>query len=127
MWAGSNQKYDDALSVIEEALTDSAKYVFAIEVRKDLAGGIAFEPLHTACRSAVSTSYWLSSRYWGRGIMPAALSEAMRHLFSPNSRNPYRSANFDPEQAIQARSGEVRFHATIEFFPSDHPFRPSGG
>jgi ribosomal-protein-alanine N-acetyltransferase len=74
-------EYNDALRVIEEALTDSAKYVFAIEVRKDLAGGIAFELLHIACRSSVSTSYWLSSRYWGSGIMPAALSEAMNHLF----------------------------------------------
>jgi RimJ/RimL family protein N-acetyltransferase len=95
MWAGSNQKYDDALSVIEEALTDSAKYVFAIEVRKDLAGGIAFELLHTACRSAVSTSYWLSSRYWGRGIMPAALSEAMRHLFH---QTPWISGTAKPQR-----------------------------
>jgi RimJ/RimL family protein N-acetyltransferase len=75
-------EYRDALRIIEEALTDSARYVFAIEVRKELAGGIAFEPLQTTCSSsAVSTSYWLSSHYWGRGIMAAALSEAMCHLF----------------------------------------------
>ena len=75
-------EYRDALRIIEETLTDSARYVFAIEVRKELAGGIAFELLHPACSSAVSTSYWLGSRYWGCGIMPSALSESLSQLFN---------------------------------------------
>jgi RimJ/RimL family protein N-acetyltransferase len=74
-------EFHDALRIIEEALTDSAEYVFAIEVRNELAGGIAFVPFHATCRSAVNTSYWLGSCYWGCGIMPVTLSEAMRYLF----------------------------------------------
>ncbi len=74
---------DDARYWITLNLGSTMLNNFAIEVDRELAGGIGMDPLEGERRVGAQFGYWLARAYWGRGIATAACAAfteyAMHH------------------------------------------------
>lgn len=55
--------------------------ILAIEVNGEPAGGIGMQGLKDVYRHNGELGYWLSERYWGRGIMTDAVGVLVDHAF----------------------------------------------
>ena len=54
---------------------------FAIDVGGEAVGGVGFQLGHDIERRSAEIGYWLGERYWGRGIMSAAVGAATAYAF----------------------------------------------
>jgi RimJ/RimL family protein N-acetyltransferase len=55
---------------------------WAIEMEGQAVGGIGFDRGEDVCVRTGEFGYWLGERYWGRGIMSAAVDAVVSHAFS---------------------------------------------
>jgi RimJ/RimL family protein N-acetyltransferase len=72
----------NAVEFIEHATTGDQITNFAIEVGGEAAGGVGFVPGSDIERYSAEIGYWLSERFWGRGIATEALSLVTGHAFA---------------------------------------------
>jgi len=74
---------EDAIRWINmvKPLNDPVKY-FAIEVEGEAAGSIAILPKEDVYRLNAETGYFLSEKYWGRGIITEALKTIVKYGFN---------------------------------------------
>lgn len=63
-------------------LTDTNNLYFAIDVDGEAVGGIGALFKEDVYRLNVEIGYWLSELYWGKGLMPAAVTLLVDHIFS---------------------------------------------
>lgn len=71
----------DGRNFIEMVMRDDITKIFAIEISGEAVGSIGIFPqsdIH--CKSA-EIGYWLSEKYWGKGIMPKAIKEIVEYGF----------------------------------------------
>lgn len=54
---------------------------FAIEVDRDLVGGIGLDPIGGEKRHVAAVGYWLAPSYWGQGIATEALQAMVGYAF----------------------------------------------
>ena len=59
--------------------------ILAIEVNGEAAGGIGLHGLKDVYRYNTEVGYWLSEKYWGKGIMTDAVSVMVEHAFTQRS------------------------------------------
>ena len=70
---------------------------FCIEVNHEAVGNIGFVRGTDVERLNAEAGYWISETYWNKGIMTAALKEAIEHYF-----------RYTDVIRINARAGESR-------------------
>jgi [ribosomal protein S5]-alanine N-acetyltransferase len=70
-----------AHALMEKASTCRSELALALEVEREAAGAIVFEPLQTPYEGTANVSYWLGRSYWGKGIMTSALGVATCYAF----------------------------------------------
>lgn len=71
----------DGRSFIEMVMKDNPTKVFAIEIDDEAVGSIGiFRQSDIHCKSA-EIGYWLSEKYWGKGIIPKAIEEIVEYGF----------------------------------------------
>lgn len=63
---------DDANEFLQRSVTDHPTTKFCIEVAGEVSGGIGIRINHDVHRHTVELGYWLSERFWRRGIMSEA-------------------------------------------------------
>jgi ribosomal-protein-alanine N-acetyltransferase len=127
MYSGFPQPYTerDARSWITHALSHDPLQYFVIEVGGALGGGVGVSP-HGHNDDAVGLiGYWLSPRYWGRGIATAAVREIVNYSFASGFRR-LQATVFAPNLAssrvlvkngfcLEGRLREARFDAAGGF------------
>ena len=72
----------DAQKWLEMAGNKTEDIILAIEVGGEPAGGIGLHGLKDVYRYSGEIGYWLSERYWGRGIMTGAINTMVHHAFT---------------------------------------------
>jgi ribosomal-protein-alanine N-acetyltransferase len=72
----------DWLKMVAENRQD---VILAIEVNGEASGGIGLHGLQDVYRYNVELGYWLSERYWGRGIMSKAVGAMVEFAFTRTS------------------------------------------
>ena len=72
----------DGQAFLASVTRDDPAKVFAIEVDGRAAGSIGIFPQSDVHRRNAEMGYWLSRKYWGRGIMPRAISQIVAYGFS---------------------------------------------
>jgi RimJ/RimL family protein N-acetyltransferase len=71
----------DGRAYIEMVMNDSINKVFAIDISGDAVGSIGiFLQSDVHCKNA-EIGYWLSEKYWGKGIMTEAIKEIVEYGF----------------------------------------------
>ena len=104
---------------IEFATKDDPIHIFAIEVEGKAVGGIGIHPQGDVMRKNAELGYWLSEKYWGRGIMTEAIKEAVKFAFFTYDINRIYARPFgnNPASArVLEKAGfhfETRFEKTI--------------
>jgi RimJ/RimL family protein N-acetyltransferase len=69
----------DAMLFIQSVRDQRPETVFAIEVEGAAAGSVGFSLQSDVERISAEIGYWLGRRYWGHGIVTAALRAVTRH------------------------------------------------
>ena len=69
------RRFVDAIVVARPVTT------FAIDVGKEVVGGIGFSPGSDVERFSAEIGYWLGEPYWGRGIVAEALGLVSEYAF----------------------------------------------
>ncbi len=73
----------DADAYLARAIGDEEASVrFCIEVDGRAVGGIGLHPQKDVNRLTAELGYWLAERFWGRGIMSAAVRAIVAHGFA---------------------------------------------
>jgi RimJ/RimL family protein N-acetyltransferase len=73
---------EDAEKFIRSSLeSDTGTLLFAIEISGAAAGSIGAHFQKDVYRKSAEIGYFLAEEYWGRGIMPAAISELTDYTF----------------------------------------------
>jgi ribosomal-protein-alanine N-acetyltransferase len=63
------------------ATADDPVHIFAIEVAGQAVGGIGIHPQDDIYRKNAELGYWLAEPFWGRGIISAAIRQAVDFAF----------------------------------------------
>ena len=71
----------DGREFIEWANQDSILHIFAIDIEGKAVGGIGIHPQDDIHRKNAELGYWLAEPYWGKGIMPKAVSHMIAFSF----------------------------------------------
>lgn len=71
----------DGLSFIHFATTDSPAHIFAIDVAGEAVGSIGVHPQTDIHQKNAELGYWLAEPFWGRGIISAAIKQAVNFAF----------------------------------------------
>lgn len=66
---------------IHSVMNDNPQKVFAIEVDGEAVGSIGIFPQSDIHEKSAEIGYWLSERYWGKGIMPNAIADIVTYGF----------------------------------------------
>jgi [ribosomal protein S5]-alanine N-acetyltransferase len=61
---------------------DHPHYFMAIEMEGEAVGGIGIHHLEDIYRGTAEIGYWLSEKYWGRGIVSDAISALLPVVFA---------------------------------------------
>lgn len=72
---------EHGLRFIENASRDRPIKVFAIEVNGKAVGGIGIHPQQDIMKKNAELGYWLGKKYWGKGIVTAAVKEIVKYGF----------------------------------------------
>ena len=75
----------DAKQWLESVNENSDNIIMALEINGEAAGGIGLHGQKDVYRFNVEIGYWLSERYWGKGIMTDAVSATVEHAFTRTS------------------------------------------
>ena len=71
----------DAEAYVRERLEQPQRLMFCLDVGGEAVGGIGVHPGDDVNRLTAELGYWLAERFWGRGIMTAAVGAIVRHAF----------------------------------------------
>jgi RimJ/RimL family protein N-acetyltransferase len=63
------------------ATKDDPIHIFAIEVDGNAVGGIGIHPQQDIMRKNAELGYWLGEKYWGKGIITAAITQVLAFAF----------------------------------------------
>jgi [ribosomal protein S5]-alanine N-acetyltransferase len=72
----------DARQWLEMICANHSDMVLAIEIDGEAAGGIGLHALKDVYRFNAELGYWLSEKYWGRGIISDAVGLVVAHAFN---------------------------------------------
>lgn len=72
----------DGRAYIEIVAKDSVTKVFAIEINGEAVGSIGIFPQADIHMKSAEIGYWLSEKYWGKGIMAKAIAEIAEYGFN---------------------------------------------
>jgi RimJ/RimL family protein N-acetyltransferase len=110
---------ENAVAFIGFATSHEPVLLFAIDVEGEAVGGIGLHPQSDIMRKNAELGYWLSEKYWGHGIVTAAVKQMVTYGFKtldieriyarPFGNNP-------SSQKVLEKAGfkfEVRFEKTI--------------
>ncbi|MCK9617863.1 MAG: GNAT family N-acetyltransferase [Lentimicrobiaceae bacterium] len=73
---------EDAEKWIETTKYESDNLMLAIEIGGEVVGAVGMHRFKDVYRLKAEIGYWLSEKYWGKGIVTEALSAFVRHIFS---------------------------------------------
>lgn len=74
-------KESDGRAFIRMTLSKKNIEDFAIIINDEAVGGIGFIPGSDIERLNAEIGYWLSEKYWGKGIMSRALNDVINYIF----------------------------------------------
>lgn len=74
--------HQDARDWLEMAVNNREDVILAIEVEGEAAGGIGIHHMKDVYRYNGEIGYWLSEKYWGKGIMSDAVGAMVEHAFT---------------------------------------------
>lgn len=72
---------NDGETFIQSTSNDSPQKIFAIEIDGKAVGSIGIFPKTDIHEKNAEIGYWLSEKYWGKGIMPRAIAEIVAYGF----------------------------------------------
>ncbi|MCB0790220.1 MAG: GNAT family N-acetyltransferase [Flavobacteriales bacterium] len=72
---------EDGRAFLERFMAHEPPQVMAIEVNGEVAGAVGLHPQSDVYRCNAELGYWLAKEYRGRGIMTAAVQQAMERGF----------------------------------------------
>jgi len=75
----------DARDWLKMVADNRQDVILAIEVNGEAAGGIGLHGQKDVYRYNVEIGYWLSERYWGKGIMSKAVGAMVEYAFTRTS------------------------------------------
>lgn len=75
----------DAKSWLEDANENQDNTILALEVNGEAVGGIGLHGLKDVYRYNAEVGYWLSEKYWGKGLMSDAVSVMVDYAFTRKS------------------------------------------
>lgn len=75
----------DAKRWLKMVIENREDVILAIEVSGEASGGIGLHGLKDVYRYNGEIGYWLSERYWGRGIISDAVAAMVNHAFTQTS------------------------------------------
>ncbi|WP_298647985.1 GNAT family protein [uncultured Proteiniphilum sp.] len=71
----------DGRTYIEMVMKDCVTKVFAIDINGEAVGSIGIFPQADIHMKSAEIGYWLSEKYWGKGIMAKAIEEIVDYGF----------------------------------------------
>ncbi len=80
---------------------NSKDLLFAIEVNDEAIGGIGIIYKSDIYRKNAEIGYWLSEKYWNKGIITEAVQALIRHLFSTTKINRVYAGIFENNTASE--------------------------
>lgn len=89
----------DAEFWISKTTSESPTETFAIEIEDRIAGSVACEEHDGEKAGVAEFGYWLTPRYWGRGIVTAASRLLVRHAFDVRGLRRLEAHVFAPNVA----------------------------
>ena len=92
---------DHARSFIAFANRDNPVHIFAIEVDGEAAGGIGIHPQDDIHIKNAELGYWLSEKYWGKGIITDAVKQMVDFAFRTYDINRVFARPFGNNPASQ--------------------------
>ncbi len=101
------------------ATKDQPIHIFAIEIEGEAVGGIGIHPLDDIAQKNAEIGYWISEKYWNKGVMSAAILQMIPFAFEtfPITRLFAKTfGNNAASQHILEKCGfkkEAHFHNTI--------------
>jgi len=119
-----SDSFPDSLSKWERflgfAINDKQIFYIAIEINGQASGGIGLKPCEDVHRYNAEMGYWLSEKYWGKGIMTEVVIEFVQLSFHrfPDIRRIFArpfGTNIS-SRAVLEKAGfklEARFEKTI--------------
>jgi ribosomal-protein-alanine N-acetyltransferase len=72
---------DKGKAFIAFATQDNPVHIFAIDVDGKAVGGIGIHPQTDIMRKNAELGYWLGQKYWGKGIISAAIPQIVDFAF----------------------------------------------
>jgi ribosomal-protein-alanine N-acetyltransferase len=66
---------------IEMAMKNTPRNIFAIDIEGLASGGIGLHPQEDVHRKNAELGYWLAEPYWGKGIVPRAITQIVEYGF----------------------------------------------
>jgi len=72
----------DARNWLNSVISNRSAAVLAVEVDGEAAGGLGLYPQQDVYRLNGEIGYWLSERYWGKGIMTEAVGAMVEFAFT---------------------------------------------
>jgi ribosomal-protein-alanine N-acetyltransferase len=72
---------ENGRAFIDWANSHQPARLFAIEVEGTAVGGIGVHPLTDISRKNAELGYWLSEKFWGKGIMSQAIRQMISYSF----------------------------------------------
>jgi len=110
---------ENAKAFIEFANKNTPVSIFAIVVDGKAVGGIGIHPQTDIHRKNAELGYWLSQKYWGKGIVTNAVKQMIDFAFKTYDINRLFARPFAtnaPSQRVLEKAGftlEARFEKTL--------------
>lgn len=101
----------DARQWLEMVKENKSDLILAIEVEGEAAGGIGLHGMKDVYRYNAELGYWLSEKFWGRGIISDAIGVLVNHAFTHTRWLRIYAAIYDyntPSMRVLEKNGFTR-------------------
>lgn len=106
---------ESARNFLEFATNSQIKYLFAIEVNQELAGGIEIQLLTENYVNNGELGFWLGEAYWGQGIAKSAIVQITNKVFAETHITRIIAKTFGENIASQNLLLKCGFSKEAEF------------